>query len=226
MTEAVDAFDRLSRAGGEAGLAKLRARASAIVSHERRLRDWTNWQRVVEEAIRLDLSPLIEGLENDDFAATEAVREFETGYARWFAFHRMDAEPLLRNFMPGEHADCIERFRAIDDRMSELASQYIRAKICGSIPDKDGVAKSSGYGVLRHQLQLQRPSKPIRQLASDMGDAFTRLAPCMLMSPLSIAQYLPPDQALFDVVIFDEASQITPGMPSAPWPGKAGDHRG
>jgi len=29
------------------------------------------------------------------------------------------------------------------------------------------------------------------------------------MSPLSIAQYLPTEQALFDVVIFDEASQIT-----------------
>ncbi len=43
-----------------------------------------------------------------------------------------------------------------------------------------------------------------------MGDAFTRLAPCMLMSPLSIAQYLPADQALFDLAIFDEASQITP----------------
>lgn len=210
MAEAVDAFDRLSRAEGEASLAELRARASAIVSHERRLRDWANWKRVVEEAIRLDLSPLVDGLESDDFAATDAVREFETGYARWFAFHRMDAEPLLRNFMPGEHADCIERFRAIDDRMSELASQYIRAKICGSIPDKEGVGKGGGYGVLRHQLQLQRPSKPIRQLASDMGDAFTRLAPCMLMSPLSIAQYLPPDQALFDIVIFDEASQITP----------------
>src|SRR6201999_787194 len=65
-------------------------------------------------------------------------------------------------------------------------------------------------GTLKYQLQLQRPSMPIRRLASEMGDAFTRLAPCMLMSPLSIAQYLPADQALFDLVIFDEASQITP----------------
>jgi very-short-patch-repair endonuclease len=38
---------------------------------------------------------------------------------------------------------------------------------------------------------------------------FSQLAPCVLMSPLSIAQYLPADQALYDVVIFDEASQIT-----------------
>jgi hypothetical protein len=159
--------------------------------------------------VQLDLLPLVDGLEQRHYASSETIGVFETAYARWFAFHRMDAEPLLRNFMPGEHADCIERFRKIDDRMSELASQYIRAKICGNIPGKDEVAKNSGFGALRYQLQLQRPSKPIRQLATEMGDAFTCLAPCMLMSPLSIAQYLPPDQSLFDIVIFDEASQIT-----------------
>src|SRR3546814_20053319 len=42
-----------------------------------------------------------------------------------------------------------------------------------------------------------------------MPESFSKLAPCMLMSPLSIAQYFPPSHALFDVVIFDEASQIT-----------------
>ncbi len=101
-------------------------------------------------------------------------------------------------------------FRVLDDRMGTLASRYIRAKLCGLIPDKGQVGKKDGYGTLKHQLQLQRPSMPIRRLAAEMGDAFTRLAPCMLMSPLSIAQYLPPNQALFDLVIFDEASQITP----------------
>jgi superfamily I DNA and/or RNA helicase len=39
-------------------------------------------------------------------------------------------------------------------------------------------------------------------------ESFGKLAPCVLMSPLSIAQYLPTHQALFDVVIFDEALQI------------------
>ncbi len=36
----------------------------------------------------------------------------------------------------------------------------------------------------------------------------TKLAPCMMMSPLSVAQYLPADTKPFDVVVFDEASQI------------------
>ena len=43
-----------------------------------------------------------------------------------------------------------------------------------------------------------------------MGPALTTLAPCLLMSPLSVAQYLPADAPLFDLVIFDEASQIAP----------------
>jgi len=58
-------------------------------------------------------------------------------------------------------------------------------------------------------MELQRPSKSIRDMIAGMPQTFGTLAPCLLMSPLSVAQYLPADQALFDVVIFDEASQIT-----------------
>ena len=210
LEEAVNIFDGLCRAANGADFTSLRTRAAAVVGQEQRLRDWAHWQGIRYEGVQLELAPLIDGLEQSHFVPAETLQAFETGYARWFAFHRIDAEPLLRNFRPGEHAECVERFHKIDDRMSELASQYIRAKICGAIPAKDDVTKSSGFGMLRYQLQLQRPSKPIRQLAGEMGEAFTRLAPCMLMSPLSIAQYLPSDQALFDLVIFDEASQITP----------------
>lgn len=194
----------------EDDLSAVRARAQSIVHHARRLREWTAWRRVRDEAVQLGLQPLIDGLEQGAFPANTALPAFETGYARWFAFTRMDDEPLLKAFMAGEQDDRIARFRSLDDRMSALSSRYIRAKLCGLIPDKGAVGKKDGYGTLKRQLQLQRPSMPIRKLAAEMGDAFTRLAPCMLMSPLSIAQYLPADQALFDLVIFDEASQITP----------------
>lgn len=67
-----------------------------------------------------------------------------------------------------------------------------------------------GFGTLAHQLKLQKRHKPVRQLVAEMGPALTTLTPCLLMSPLSVAQYLPPDTPPFDLVIFDEASQITP----------------
>lgn len=203
-------FAALAGADAHAPLDALRGQAAGVMRHGRRLRDWTGWRRVRDDAVAAGLMPLIEALEAGGVAPGDAARLFEVAYAHWFAWTRIDEEPMLRRFAPGEQADRIARFQALDDRMGALTSRYVRARLCGLIPDKAVVGKKDGYGVLKHQLQLQRAHKPIRQLATEMGEAFTRLAPCMLMSPLSIAQYLPADQALFDLVIFDEASQITP----------------
>lgn len=210
LDQATSRFQALAHCPPDMTLAALQESAQAVCHHARRLRDWSSWRRVHDEALEAGLSPLVETLQRALLEPDATVDAFETGYARWFAYHRIDQEPVLRRFVAGEQEDRIIRFREIEDRIAALSAHYIRAKLCGLIPDKGDVSKSGGYGILKHQLQLQRPSKPIRQLAADMGDAFTRLAPCMLMSPLSIAQYLPTDQAMFDLVIFDEASQLTP----------------
>jgi very-short-patch-repair endonuclease len=217
LAEAAATLDAAVDEFGESALAQSantyddwRAAAEAVVANEARLQAWANWQRARHDAVDAGLTPLVTAIEAGIVQPPDAVAAFETGYARWFASQMIDAEPLLRQFTPTVHMDDIAAFRRLDDRLSELSVRYIRAKLCGQIPSKETVGKKDGYAVLKHQLQLKQRHKPIRQLAIEMGDAFTRLAPCMLMSPLSIAQYLPPDQALFDLVIFDEASQITP----------------
>ncbi|MET0155347.1 MAG: AAA domain-containing protein [Rickettsiales bacterium] len=50
--------------------------------------------------------------------------------------------------------------------------------------------------------------KPVRELIGEMGEALTSLTPCLLMSLLSVSQFLPAEGRLFDLVVFDEASQI------------------
>ncbi|MCY4431854.1 MAG: DUF3320 domain-containing protein, partial [Rhodospirillales bacterium] len=82
-------------------------------------------------------------------------------------------------------------------------------RIAHDLPPKDIVRRKSELGILRHQLGLKRPSMPVRRLLENLSESFGKLAPCVLMSPLSVAQYLPAGRAAFDVVIFDEASQIT-----------------
>lgn len=186
-----------------------RALCRTIVEHEASLKAWCDWRRIENQALEVGLQPLVEIVVAGSVGpATEQL--FITGYARWFAAVAIDREPRLKQLVTDIHADEIEAYRRLEDQLSRLSVRYIRAKLTGRIPDKNQVTRKDGYGILKHQLQLQRPRKPIRQLASEMGEAFTALAPCMLMSPLSIAQYLPTDQALFDLVIFDEASQITP----------------
>ncbi|MBB5017183.1 very-short-patch-repair endonuclease [Chitinivorax tropicus] len=184
--------------------------ALTIHQHAGQLKAWCDWQRARQEALSLGLQPLLTALEQGLLSGRELEDAFEISYARWFAANRIDADPMLRQFVALEHMHDIDTYRKLDDRLSQLAVRYTRARLCGQIPARAEVSKQDGFAVLKHELQKQRRHKPIRQLASEMGEALPRLAPCMLMSPLSIAQYLPPNQTLFDLVIFDEASQIAP----------------
>ena len=174
------------------------------------LNTWCSWQRARRSACDAGLEALVSCLEDGSLTAEEAEPAFEVAYARWFAASGIDAEPVLREFNRREQDDAIVRFRELDDEYARLTREYIRARILQDVPAKESRDQSPGFGTLAHQLKLQRRHKPVRQLVAEMGQALTTLSPCLLMSPLSVAQYLPPEAALFDLVIFDEASQITP----------------
>lgn len=212
LRQALVGFGELSGTVVDAGadLKALRATVQAIIENEHRLKAWCDWCRVRDEAATLGLSPLADAVTEHGALNATIPALFEVAYARWFATGAIDDEPLLRGFVPAVHMSDIEAYRRASDELANLTSRYIRAKLCGLIPDKNDAARNSGFGVLKHELQKSRRHKPVRQLAMEMGDAMAKLAPCMLMSPLSIAQYLPADHAQFDLVIFDEASQIAP----------------
>lgn len=210
-----DATEQFGRAAGSKvdlnkQVPEIFANAQAVVENEKALNAWCSWRRVRQEAIACGLQPLVASVEQSTLPDGSVAHAFEVAYARWFAAKAIDAEPLLCHFVPAEHQSDIDAYTTAVDELGELTSVYIRAKLSGNIPDKNGFTKRSGFDILKHELQKQRRHKPVRQLAQEMGQDFTVLAPCMLMSPLSIAQYLPADHELFDLVIFDEASQIAP----------------
>lgn len=178
-----------------------------ILAQKDQLSDWTRWMAAKHQALGAGLAPLVEAVEAELPLPADAA--FRRAYAAWWLPLAMDAEPALRSFAHWSHEDAIARFRALDARATEMAAEQVLNRVQHSLPGRDMVSRSSELGILRHQVGLQRPSMPIRTLISEMPQTFTKLAPCVLMSPLSVAQYLPAGQAAFDVVIFDEASQIT-----------------
>ncbi|QUS37222.1 DUF4011 domain-containing protein [Falsirhodobacter algicola] len=194
------------------GLAPGGAEAEDLLDALERLRprfvDWLKWRRTRTEAEAQGLGPLVEALERGDLSLP-AETAFERAYAAWWVRLAMDAEPELRGFAHWQHDALIERFRALDAALADLAPAEVMRRLGNTLPARDAVPRNSELGMLRHQLGLTRPSVAIRSLISDMPEHFPALAPCVLMSPLSVAQFLPPGQAQFDLVIFDEASQIS-----------------
>lgn len=192
----------------EMPLRNLQESVDQTLSERARLADWTRWKDVKARADISGLSALSEAMETGELKE-DAIRECRSAYARWWLPLAMDASEPLRRFAHWEHEDVIAAFQDLDDEVARLAPIEVMRRIHHRLPARDGVPRNSQLGVLRHQLGLQRPSLAIRNLLENLGDTLPKLAPCVLMSPLSIAQYLPAAQATFDVVIFDEASQIT-----------------
>ncbi|PHP26572.1 DUF4011 domain-containing protein [Limimaricola cinnabarinus] len=212
QAERTAAEERFAALGGRApedmAPADLARALDALAAQAPRLADWTRWMGARARAGEAGLGPLIEAIEADRLDRP-ACAAFEAAYAAWWLPRAMDAEPLLRDFAHWAQDDLVARFRMLDDRAAALAPKEALRRAGGGLPARDTVPRASELGLLRHQLGLKRPSMPIRQLLGQMPESLPRLAPCVLMSPLSVAQYLPAGQPAFDVVIFDEASQIT-----------------
>lgn len=94
------------------------------------------------------------------------------------------------------------------DTNSRAVLEAVQARFLEWIHRQDkGV--QAGLKLLRHEFGKTRAHKSVRTLGSgDSGAVLQRLKPVWLMSPLSVADTLPLDAEPFDVVIFDEASQV------------------
>jgi hypothetical protein len=171
-----------------------------------KLRFWCSWQKARQEGLRLGLAPIITQLESPDGATLDTPALFERSFRRALLFAIVDVVPMLREFFGHEHSERIERFRHLDKMMATLTRDLIRARLAARIP-RDQIQHDipkAELGLLRKEIGKKMRHIPVRQLLSRIPRLLPRLKPCVLMSPLSVAQYLEPSHAAFDVVIFDE----------------------
>ena len=174
------------------------------------IREWCFWQKVRNEGMKLGLEPVIAKLESPNGDVVDIPALFERSFRRDLFFATVESEPSLREFFGREQNERIDRFRDVDEKIATLTRALIRARLAAGIPRdqvKDDVPKAE-IGLLRREIAKKMRHIPVRQLLNRIPNLLPRLKPCVLMSPLSVAQYLEPSHALFDVVIFDEASQI------------------
>ena len=183
---------------------------SEMIGSWTHLRSWTSWQKARHEAEIIGLGPVIARLESFGGDSLDLKALFERSFRRALLFAIIESEQTLRDFFGPEHEERIERFRALDEKVNELARDVIRARLCARIPreqleDEDPKAE---LGFLRKEVGKKTGHIAVRQLLNRIPQLLPRLKPCVLMSPLSVAQYLEASHKAFDLVIFDEASQI------------------
>ncbi len=203
---AVEAFQA---EGDELVPERMLAQSRAWLDQTRNLRDWSRWVRALEALEQHGLLGVTQRLA----AGRVPIDVWETTFDNWLAHERYNALCVryrsVAEFSGRRHDRVVERFRANDRELLERRRREIRAALAARRPSFGAtVSEFSEVGILQKEARRKRGHLPVRRLLERIPHLLGRLKPCLLMSPLSIAQYLPPGGEPFDLVIFDEASQI------------------
>lgn len=190
-------------------LADLEAKLSCCYDTLDSLDEWSAFCKLLGELEELGVKSLVDRAISRGTEADRLGDVFKKAfYAQWIDAVLHDS-PLLWTLSRVKHDEAVRQFKEKDSISFEIHKARIRASLCAKRPGLDLIAQGSAVSILLREGEKRRKQKSIRQLLSEIGELVQTLKPCFLMSPLSVSTFLPSDME-FDVVVFDEASQIFP----------------
>ncbi|MDE5654156.1 MAG: type III restriction endonuclease subunit R, partial [Clostridia bacterium] len=173
------------------------------------LDSWSGFISVLRSMNEKGLTKYIDVAVKEDVLPADMSAVFKKiFYSQWIDVI-IQREEFLRVLPRVAHDKTVGIFCDKDIRGFEISKAKVRAKLSALRPDLSLVAPGSAVANLLNEGGKKRRQKPIRTLMSQIRELAQNLKPCFLMSPLSVSTFLTPD-VKFDVVVFDEASQIFP----------------
>ncbi|MBJ8348417.1 AAA domain-containing protein [Antrihabitans sp. YC2-6] len=182
---------------------------AALASDERTLRKLPRLNELATEFSRLGLDPLLAEMRARRLDPELAAAAFEVCWYSSVLDSVGFEDPAIANFDGGRQDSYAAEFRADDARHIKQASARVLDRVAQRLVAV-GAAEPEQSRLVAAQAARKRGHLPLRQLFGAAPDLMTALKPCWAMSPLVVSHLLPGDRPYFDVVVFDEASQIIP----------------
>ena len=146
-----------------------------------------------------------------DFCIAEHVEPaqvpgvIERAVLQEWAEHHLRTDPALATVRAADRAALVREYQELDEALLAAATGDIIRACNARIPRGD----TGEAAVIREEAEKKRGHLPVRVLIERARHVCQAIKPCFLMSPPTVSQYLPPGLH-FDVVIVDEASQVSP----------------
>ncbi len=158
-----------------------------------------------DEMVELGLNEVVEKAAHWQHKSTDLVNAFDLTWYSGLVEQGYTNSPQLLKFDHVKQAHLLDKFRRLDQSSLGHAQTELAKSIWDRMPS---INQPGEMAVIRNELNKKRRLMPIRQLIEQAGRAIQHIKPVFMMSPMSIANFLPPGKLEFDVVIFDEASQV------------------
>ena len=165
------------------------------------------FNQIAAECKKEDLDSMASVATHWDDAGTLLLPLYERCRASMLLKRAFQERSALAGFDGVRHASTVSEFRRLDLLQLDYNCALLAAKHAQGVPAGGGAGE---IGILWHEFEKRARFLPIRSLISKAGHAIQSIKPVFMMSPLSIANYLPPGALTFDLIIFDEASQVRP----------------
>ena len=186
-------------------------RLQEIAKGAGRLPEWTDFVGRRNRCLEGLAGDYVSAALEDGIGPEDLEPAFRRVFFRYWVEAIFEERPVLEDFRGSVHESHIDDFQELDEKSKDIAVQRARYQLSQKrnelIEDED-LREQVRY--LNREAQKSRRIHPIRKIMERAGEAVKEIKPCFMMSPLSVSTYLPIEDTEFDLLIFDEASQITP----------------
>ena len=179
------------------------------IAHLDLLRDWQHWCVRKMSLEKKGWGFAIAYILDKGAPSAMASRQIMKGVFHQLASRMIDTDSYLNQFNGLLFEQQIERYQEMAKHFQKLTQKELYCKLASKIPAMSmEAAASSEIGILKKNINNGGRGTSIRKMMDLTPNLLPQLCPCMLMSPISVAQYIDLDQNKFDLVVFDEASQM------------------
>jgi len=187
----------------------VRQRLGVLQERVGQLADWVDYRQLPGRFHHLGLDAFLRKLQQEPPPPGQLADVFVKAFWTSWLEAVLQTEPLLSAFRRAEHDQLVAEFQELDRKLIQQTPQRIA---------HETLQRGSGAGddlepqkaLLMKEAYKKTKHLPIRRLFEQLPQLLPQLKPCLLMSPLSVSQFLHPEKVHFDMVVFDEASQILP----------------
>ncbi|MDR0748516.1 MAG: DUF4011 domain-containing protein [Tannerellaceae bacterium] len=200
-----DSMEKLS----DTNMGKLIERLYDCVNRKMLLEEWVDYRNNRKKCKDAGLSEYIDQVEQKNIGTDYIVDSFLKRFYRLWLDAVMPEFPAVQSFRSRIHVQTIADFKILDTCQQKIAQLRIRERILQRLPNFNSItAPRDEIGILKRELNKQRRIMPLRKLFSEIPNLLPTLRPCFMMSPLSVSVFLEAQSYEFDMIIFDEASQV------------------
>lgn len=187
----------------------LAAKLAQWGSHPTEMRDWLHWSEYSDELRKNGLGCIVDVMESGEQNVSTIKDRFLKALLKYKIENKILHSEALATFEGMIFDEKTNAYKQLTEEFQLLTQKELYARLASRVPRMtDNAINGSEIGLLNRNISNGGRGLSLRDLFDQLPTLLPRLCPCMLMSPMSVAQYIDLTADKFDLVIFDEASQM------------------